>query len=214
MKIYTLNTNYYTITAPSDRPLKITAPTEEGYEFIGWFKDQEITERFEDEIYPTKNLVIYAGWQVKKFMITFETNGGTTLENQEFAYEQEISNLPIPTKEDYRFGGWYLDSDFKTPFNLQKMPAHDLTLYVKWILDTEKGVEHTITYILNGGTLENKKDKFTKDDLPYVLPIPSKTGYEFEGWYLDSNFSVKITNINSLEDFTLYAKWGVPTEEE
>lgn len=44
--------------------------------------------------------------------------------------------------------------------------------------------------------------------IPYDLPILEREGYDFEGWYLDSNFSVKAIEGTKLEsNIILYAKW-------
>ncbi len=69
---------------------------------------------------------------------------------------------------------------------------------------------YNINYQLNGGNLPSKiKTLYTTQD-SFNLPIPTKVGYTFEGWYLDSKFTEdKITEIknHSTGDITLYAKW-------
>lgn len=44
-------------------------------------------------------------------------------------------NLPIPIKTGYNFDGWYTHADFAeiTKYTGDTMPAHDLTLYARWI---------------------------------------------------------------------------------
>ena len=44
-----------------------------------------------------------------------------------------------------------------------------------------------------------------------LLSSPKKEGYTFKGWYTDSAYSKKITNIKkgSSEDIGIYAKWQV-----
>ena len=54
----------------------------------------------------------------------------------------------------------------------------------------------TVTY---GGTYAN-------------LPTPTKTGYTFQGWYLDSNFQTQVTSttkVATASDHTLYSKWQI-----
>ena len=66
-----------------------------------------------------------------------------------------------------------------------------------------------ITYELNGGiNPENALTEFKMiDDIP--LPIPTKEGYTFKGWYLQSNFSgARINTPKGIKkSITLYAKW-------
>ena len=42
----------------------------------------------------------------------------------------------------------------------------------------------------------------------YQLPVPKRTGYSFEGWYLSEDFSGEaVTSLTVTENVTLYAKW-------
>ena len=69
-------------------------------------------------------------------------------------------------------------------------------------------ITHNITYRLDGGTLESKQDKFEILE-GYELPVPTKNGYIFDGWYDSEAFDKKMTKIEkyTLEDKTVYAKW-------
>lgn len=67
-----------------------------------------------------------------------------------------------------------------------------------------------VAYALNGGT--NHEDNATiihKKDFPVTLEIPTREGYNFAGWYTDSNYQNKITKLNNYElsEIVLYAKW-------
>ena len=68
------------------------------------------------------------------FSITFEENGGTSV--TDLTEQTNLpSPLPIPTKENHTFVGWYYDSDF---FNEDKAFAgdpltNDVTLYARWL---------------------------------------------------------------------------------
>jgi uncharacterized repeat protein (TIGR02543 family) len=69
---------------------------------------------------------------------------------------------------------------------------------------------YTITYELNGGTNpSNAKTSYTIED-EYTLPTPTKTNYNFGGWYTSSDFSgTAVTRIakGSTGNKTFYAKW-------
>ena len=73
---------------------------------------------------------------------------------------------------------------------------------------------YKITYVLNNGT--NPADAPSGFDAgdTVTLPTPTKTGYTFEGWYKEAEFTNKVTNLNTTEteenplaDVTLYANW-------
>ncbi len=70
-----------------------------------------------------------------------------------------------------------------------------------------------VAYALNGGTNhEANKTTYYADEFPVTLEVPSRNGYNFAGWYTDSDFQHKITELNSplYSEIVLFAKW---TEE-
>ena len=71
-------------------------------------------------------------------------------------------------------------------------------------------ISYQITYVLDGGINSNANpSSYTGAMDAIVLEAPSRAGYTFGGWYLDSGFTVKITEIasKSYGNLTLYAKW-------
>ena len=88
---------------------KITLPTpqKEGYDFVGWFeKDVEVTT------IENKNYILTAKWIKNVFEIEFDTDGGLLPESFEkiikFSKDEKVE-LPVPTKENYVFLGWFED---------------------------------------------------------------------------------------------------------
>ena len=112
-----INQNYDTaITVPDD-------PTREGYTFIGW--DTPFPKKM-----PAKIMEITALWQINRYKITFDTDGGSEIDSIEQDYDTEITAHDAPTKEGYTFIGW----DTTVP---KKMPAKDMTVKARW-KDIEK----------------------------------------------------------------------------
>lgn len=70
---------------------------------------------------------------------------------------------------------------------------------------------HSINYIVNGGTIDADAPKtFVSSNLPITLPVPTRAGYEFGGWFLSSDFSgAAQTTIPAGTDGNVYvyAKW-------
>jgi len=70
-----------------------------------------------------------------------------------------------------------------------------------------------VVYALNGGVNhEDNKTVIYESDFPVTLAVPRREGYNFAGWYTDSNFKHKVTELNNpmLSEVMLFAKW---TEE-
>ncbi len=70
--------------------------------------------------------------------------------------------------------------------------------------------EYEIQYFLNGGVQSGANPlKYKQEDLPVTLYSPSREGYNFSGWYLDSSYTKKISRITQGQagSYTLYAKW-------
>ena len=75
---------------------------------------------------------------------------------------------------------------------------------------TADNKSHSITYELDGGTNDSENPtSYMEGNEAIELKDPTKEGYRFDGWYLDKDYTTKITEIpaNATEDYTLYAKW-------
>ena len=66
-----------------------------------------------------------------------------------------------------------------------------------------------LVYELNGGVNHNANpDVITAEELPFALEIPVRDGYNFAGWYTDSSYDHKITEITeeNAANMVLFAK--------
>ena len=64
--------------------------------------------------------------------VTFNTNGGETINDQYIEPNQKATKPTNPTKEDNNFLGWYTDPELTNEFNFDTTITADLTLYAKW----------------------------------------------------------------------------------
>lgn len=136
----------------------------------------------------------------------------------EFTLETLPFELPIPTApEGQKFVGWYQNSEFtgSAISAIEEGTIGDQTLYAKYE-SSDVEVKHSIEYVLNGATLsENAEVQYIQGVGLLITATAFKEGYEFKGWYLDSNYSKEITQIdeNSIGKVTLYAKLVIKTFE-
>ena len=167
--------------------------------------------------------------ETPKFTVTFDNLGHgesidplTDLENMPDA-------LPLLTEEGFEFEGWFMDGSFEHEAEFDVKLENDVTLYAKWneipkpievveevkeetvvedapvVVETPK---FTVTFD-NLGHGENIESLTDLENMPDALPLLTEEGFEFEGWFMDSNFEHEAEFDVKLEnDVTLYAKWN------
>ena len=189
--------------------INLPTPTKSGNTFDGWYTDSALTNKITTTNYtPTSDITLYAKWTVtspgvETWKITFDTNGGNTISAIDVEKGKNVT-LPTPTRSGYTFEGWYSDSALTSKVTSPYTPTKSITLYAKW---TENAADtYTITYNTNGGnSLANSS---VKAGSSVTLPTPTRSGYNFAGWYTDSGLKDKVASpYTPTADVTLYAKW-------
>lgn len=182
-------------TAPYEGELKNIpqVPQKEGFTGV-W----NIT----DFSYINSDMEVTAVYTRNSYTIDFHTNGGEELESVLAEYGSEF-NYTIQ-RDGYIFLGWFLDEECTIPFDLDYVPARNLTLYAGWsqitytvYLETQDQSLNSIITRAYGISIDN-------------LPILSRHGYKFNGWYLDQSFTLPVElPLYPEEDMTIYADWIV-----
>ncbi|CAI6079554.1 InlB B-repeat-containing protein [Cohnella sp. JJ-181] len=80
------------------------------------------------------------------YTLSFESNGGTAIEDQTVRQGEAPSRLPAPVKEGYIFQGWFRDSDLSLIFVEGSTVAADMKLYAKYIDNVDNAVQRTPSY--------------------------------------------------------------------
>lgn len=179
----------------------------EGYTFEGWYLEETFETRLTSDTEINGNIAVYAKWDVIKYTISFEENGGSevldiTLE------EGELLTVPDdPTKEGAIFEGWYLDEELTNKYTFPSiMSAENITLYAKW----RDRIAYTITFEENEGS--EVADINELEGLAISQPDdPTRLGYTFEGWFSDSEFNdiYEFLLVMPSENVDLFAKWNI-----
>lgn len=68
----------------------------------------------------------------KPIEISFVSNGGTECDSI-FGNPEEKLKLPVPEKDGYTFGGWYVYRQLDFKFDIDYFPYFNQILYAKWI---------------------------------------------------------------------------------
>ncbi len=133
--------------------------------------------------------------------LTSELNGTVNLTAN---YEEASITLDIPTKVGYTCG--YTDEkngDIKYTTSINA--SDNKTIYVKCNPN-----RYTINFDSDGGTTVSSKTA-TYDSKIGTLTNPTKTGYNFAGWYLDTESITSESVYKYAKDITLKAKWTEAT---
>ena len=141
------------------------------------------------------------GWS-----ITYETDGGTLPDGAPVSYHEGDSfALPVPTRDGYVFMGWSTSPGSSDTVETVEGLSGDIVLYASWI----EAVEHSIEYVLDGGTLPEGSVRTFIGGVGAVLPIPEREGMVFAGWFEDPEFTTPVVVLGRdvLEDVTVYACW-------
>ena len=155
------------INAPSNA-------TKVGHSLEGWYTDEALTTPFVFDAMPDEDMTIYAKWEVNQYTISFESGGGTVIENMVEAYGETIAKPEDPTFEAYGFLGWFTDRSYKNVFDFDTMPARDIVLYAKWDMTDEQRVTTDVSSI----------DIPAEIDSDINLPSYGSNGTQFE-WVID-----------------------------
>ena len=177
-------------------------PTKDGYDFIDWVDENNDHWVF-NGYGITSDITLYALWAASHYTISLNPNGGS-VDNPtiEVTYLDSFV-LPIPTRNDYYFDGWYLGDELITSSSY--VYNHDISIIAKWSKD------YTVSFDSNGGSEVN--DIVTHSDTISELPIPTKDDYVFDGWYLNGE-QIELPYSNSnFNDLHLVAKWKLITSD-
>ena len=138
--------------------------------------------------------------------VHYNSKGGTDYTSQ----VEESTKLTEPASKGvtgYTLEGWYTTATFdtgtKVTFPLTITGNTDL--YAKWTAN-----EYTVTFDYKDGTTIPTTTVVTYNKAYGELPNPTRTGYTFNGWYLEEEFTNKVTStitVTTADNHTLYAKW-------
>lgn len=223
------------VSKPESNPIK------EGYDFIDWFKCTSTTncdnvatasEPFNfDSTEITEDIKIKAKWKIHKYSVTFDLGEGQgTANKQEIPYKKHVSMPANPTREGYKFLGWFKCTDTNSCDNVQDIidddtePGNafdfnnteiteDMKLKAKW-----KQIKHKV--IFKAKVDGEEKFDILEGDTEIILTYPYKLlenqipkikdaeGYDFIKWADDKGSIDVITNRNfTADETTVTGEW-------
>ena len=192
-----------------DSPFVPAAAKRDGYTFVGWKDDDGNVFKSLAQWKYDYPVTLTAQWLLNTYEIIYNLNGGTNNKNNPATYtiESDTVTLVTPARTAYSFAGWFTDRNFTNEITeIVAGSFGNKTVYAKWT-----PVVYDIIYELDGGANdENNPTTYTVETPTIGFAAPSKTGYTFNGWYAEKDFSGdNVTELpqSSYGNVTLYAKW-------
>lgn len=159
------------------------APTLTGWEFDGWYRNSQCTVKAGSanttltapNYYEGSDVVLYAKWVQKDATVTLNANGGNVSQSSKIVkFDGTYGDLPIPTRENYAFVGWFTAATGGEGITTQtQIRASDVTLYAHWLATTE-------TFVANMENGMRNQDNTYKiiAEMPLLASAIDKSWYE------------------------------------
>ena len=189
----------------ADSSVELPTPTMTGYTFDGWYTSDgtKVSQTFT----PTAPTNLTAHWTPITYTVSYNGNGATSGETASSSHTYDVAKAltangfkrEFTVTFDYNysgstattatavsnFNGWAKTetgaaeySDGASVTNLSSTDGDTVILYANWTDSTVK------------------------------FPTPTRTGYDFSGWYNEAGQKVEETTVIS-ENITLHAEWSI-----
>lgn len=198
-----------------------TLPTSSrtGYTFRGWFTATSGgTQISTTTTMPANNVTYYAQWSANTYTVNYNANGGTgttASSSHTYGVAKALTSNGF-SRTGYTFLGWSTSPSATTATytngqsvsNLSSTNGGTVTLYAVWKVNS-----YTLTFNPNGGTVSETSRKVAQGSPLGKLPVPTRPGYIFNGWFAYSYGGTQYTesSIMGSSDLTIYARWTQKT---
>ena len=157
------------------------------------------------------NIRLYTSNSTPVYTVTYDLNGGTgtvpTNRPEKSGTSITLASSTGLTKDGFTFDGWLcsVNSTKYAAGASYTMTAANTTFTAQWVA----AESYSITYHCNGAESGCPSNVAAATNLPNPLPsAPTKDGYDFGGWFTDSDCTVAaVAGAALTANTTLYAKW-------
>lgn len=179
----------------------LPTPERTDYAFDGWYTKADGGKKV-TELSTVKDVTLYAHWKLSHYTLTFDSQGGTEVQPITENIETPFTSMPITTKTNYVFTGWYT----KPEGGIRVTSVTDgksMKLYAHWSEAT-----YVLTFNANGGDSVPAIRFAATEGVPAdKMPVPVRDGYTFNGWFTATEGGDKVESYMTTADATLYAQW-------
>lgn len=182
--------NSTSIPVTYEQPFTLPTPEDEEYSFLGWYDSSGniVTNGVWKAI---EDITVTAKWEIKKYTISFVTGYETEIPSVKYSTNATYT-LPIPTRDNYTFLGWYLNGE---KFEDSTPLTTNITLIAWWQGSTEdfifieKKNEITITKFIGSTTDVVVPTKIGEKTVVYVADDVFARNTAITSVIFDGNFT-------------------------
>lgn len=115
------------------------AVEKEGHIFDGWYTNSQCSGSSVTEITAEDfgKKTFYAKWLVQTYTISFDTHGGSAIDDLQVEFGKLLPTIQMPARDHYTFEGWYLDAQYTKTYSPYTEVRNNMTLYAKWTPNPE-----------------------------------------------------------------------------
>ena len=111
-----------------DSPYDLPILEREGYDFLGWYQNDE---KIESGIYQIpSDLSLTAKWKIKTFVVSYKYYNKNEFETQEVVYGTKLTEPLVQERIGYIYKGWYVN-DLKWDFE-DDVVTNNMIINEKW----------------------------------------------------------------------------------
>ena len=120
----------------------LTSEPNSGYRFHEWNITPEVTVTDNKFVMPEEAVTVSAVFARRStgggssasttYTVKFDTDGGSEIDSIKVTKNKTLDEPTEPTKDGYKFGGWYTDTELTKAYDFDTKVTADFTLYAKW----------------------------------------------------------------------------------
>ena len=204
-----------------------SVPVRDGYEFRGWAKDGDANDIYQARATVVSNnadepLTMYAVWaEIKTYTLMYEVNGGSGAPEVQSCKSASgrcsfVVSSVVPTRSGSEFLNW-VHGDVTYLGGSEFVATETVTIL---IANWNPIYNFSLEYVSDEGTEnlpETQKCETTMGTCTFIIATkePTRTGYEFLGWYLEDKPEMRakagdelMVAIDGPLDAKIHAAWS------
>lgn len=139
---------------------KLPSMNKSGYVFCGWYRDEELTEKYNFNVIEENcvDIPLYPRWEAEDEAVSFVIKNATVAEPIfGFKVGEAIEEIIPDEQEGKTFAGWYKDEALTIPFYFSEeiTEGGTITIYAKW----NGGSEETTSSSATSGSAETTAEQ-------------------------------------------------------